>query len=307
MGKKLTTQDFINRAINVHGDRYDYSNTEYTNADTKVTIGCKIHGEFQQKAMDHMKGRGCSLCNERQHLTADQFINRACKIHTNKYTYENVVYTNVNTKVKIKCAEHGIFDQKPKDHMRGDGCPNCTRTAPVTTVGFIKRSKTAHGDVYDYSRVRLISMNKKVEIICPEHGSFVQRPADHVNGVGCPCCGMKKQGGYNESYFNAHPDAKNTPAFLYLISVNDSFCKIGITKKQYVKQRFPGMKFSVLNAKLLTLYDAFTKEQELLTKFNRHRYKLRDLEQLGYNGWTECFPLSLTEELKQAIEESVNA
>ena len=63
MSKKLTTEQFIEKARLVHGDKYDYSKVEYINSDTKVCIVCPIHGEFWQKATSHINvGQGCQKC-----------------------------------------------------------------------------------------------------------------------------------------------------------------------------------------------------------------------------------------------------
>jgi len=56
-------------------------------------------------------------------------------------------------------------------------------------VNFIEKSKIIHGNKYDYSLVKYKNNKTKVEIICPEHGIFEQRPDDHSNGKGCILCG----------------------------------------------------------------------------------------------------------------------
>jgi len=48
----------------VHGNRYNYSKTAYTNYHTKVTITCPIHGDFEQTPAHHINGTGCSSCAE---------------------------------------------------------------------------------------------------------------------------------------------------------------------------------------------------------------------------------------------------
>lgn len=62
MSKKITTEIFIERAKQVHGDKYDYSKVEYTKKDNKVCIICPKHGEFWQVANNHMRGTGCPKC-----------------------------------------------------------------------------------------------------------------------------------------------------------------------------------------------------------------------------------------------------
>lgn len=58
----MTTEEWVERARLVHGDKYDYSKTVYVNQRTNVTIICPIHGEFTQKADSHMRGFGCRFC-----------------------------------------------------------------------------------------------------------------------------------------------------------------------------------------------------------------------------------------------------
>jgi superfamily II DNA or RNA helicase len=61
--KRLNTQNFISNAINVHGEIYDYSKVDYVNSETKVTINCLEHGDFEQIPYSHLIGRGCPICN----------------------------------------------------------------------------------------------------------------------------------------------------------------------------------------------------------------------------------------------------
>ena len=60
---KLTTDEFIERAVSVHGNRYDYSSSVYRGSALKITIRCKKHGEFNQKASHHLSGHNCSKCS----------------------------------------------------------------------------------------------------------------------------------------------------------------------------------------------------------------------------------------------------
>ena len=64
--------------------------------------------------------------------------------------------------------------------------------AKLTTEEFIKKAKAVHGDKYDYSKVEYVTNRTKVCIVCPEHGEFLQRPSDHINGHECPQCGKEK-------------------------------------------------------------------------------------------------------------------
>ncbi len=63
MTRKLTQEEFINKSIETHGNKYDYSKTIYINAKTKVIIICNKHGEFNQEAFSHISGKGCKKCS----------------------------------------------------------------------------------------------------------------------------------------------------------------------------------------------------------------------------------------------------
>ena len=129
--RKLTTEEWIIKAKLKHKDSYDYSSVIYNNARINVDIKCKKHNKiFNQNPFEHLKGRGCPLCgNERTgdscRITQDQFLEKANQIHGNKYDYSESIFLNVRTKVKIKCKKHGLFIQRPQDHLYGAGCPEC--------------------------------------------------------------------------------------------------------------------------------------------------------------------------------------
>lgn len=109
------------------------------------------------------------------------FVENANLIHKNKYDYSLVNYTNNKTIVKIICTIHGVFEKRPDTHLRGSGCPICSinlASAKLrkTNIQFITEANISHVYKYDYSKVEYINQNKKIEIICPNHGSFLQTP-----------------------------------------------------------------------------------------------------------------------------------
>ena len=186
---KLTTEEFIKKAKEKNGNKYDYSNVEYINAKTKVSIRCIEHGEFKQTPGSHLYGQGCPTCSRKIKLTTEEFIEKAKEKHGNKYNYSNVEYINAKTKVSIRCIEHGEFKQTPGSHLYGQGCPTCSRKIKLTTEEFIEKAKEKHGNKYNYSKVEYINFNTKVIIRCIEHGEFKQTPGSHLYGKGCPTCG----------------------------------------------------------------------------------------------------------------------
>ena len=191
--KKLTTNEFIEKARKVHGDKYDYSKVNYVNAKTKVCIICPIHGEFWQTPDLHLQGCGCSLCSGKIQLSEDEFIRRANLVHNNKYDYSKVNYINYHTKICIICPIHGEFWQEPANHLCGKGCRKCSRNSyNYKTDEWILLAKQVHGNKYDYSKVSYKDSSTKVCIICPKHGEFLQEPNNHLIGQGCPKCKESK-------------------------------------------------------------------------------------------------------------------
>ena len=192
--RKLTTKQFIDKAMNTHGTRYGYDKTKYNGSMTKVKITCPTHGEFFQRPRDHINGQGCPECSGNRTKNTKEVITEFTKVHGDKYDYSFVEYVNTHTKVKIICPTHGEFKQSPKYHKTGSGCPKCANNIKLTTEEFISKAKDIHGNKYDYSLVDYIADGVKVKIICPTHGEYYQTPNRHISkSNGCPFCGREKQ------------------------------------------------------------------------------------------------------------------
>lgn len=186
---------FIEKARLVHGDKYDYSQVQYFNCSTKVSIICPKHGEFFQTPNGHLNGKGCPSCGSESKASARRmsnadFIKRAREVHGDKYDYSKVNISNSHTAVVIVCPDHGDFLQTPSTHLRGAGCPKCAGRGK-TLLDFLRVAQSVHGDRYNYSKVNYIDTEKKVCIICNEHGEFWQSPYAHLHGHGCPKCAGK--------------------------------------------------------------------------------------------------------------------
>ena len=133
-GVSLTKEEFIEKARQVHGDKYDYSKVEYKNTHSNICIICKEHGEFLQTPHNHLKGKGCPDCAGNIQLTTEEFIKRAQQIHGNRYDYSKVNYKNNHDKVCIICPNHGEFFQRPYEHLNGKGCRYCNISHLENTV-----------------------------------------------------------------------------------------------------------------------------------------------------------------------------
>lgn len=195
MSKRLTTEEFIKRAIKIHNNKYEYSKVNYVNIYTKVIIICPKHGEFKQNPGNHLSGSICRKCSylkigfsKRSNLK--DIINKANQVHNNKYDYSLLKYLGMMKRGIIICPKHGEFKQIINDHINSKaGCPECSNCKKLNTKEFIKRAIKTHGNKYDYSKVNYINSQKKVIIICKKHGRFLQCYADHVfRKAGCPKC-----------------------------------------------------------------------------------------------------------------------
>jgi len=130
--------DFIIQSKIIHNNKYDYSLVEYIHSHSKVKIICPEHGPFEQTPATHLTGSGCSECFINR-ITKNKicFIDKSKVIHNNKYDYSLVKYKSAKTKVKIICPEHGPFEQRPDNHLHGQGCPKCTNII-LTSKGEIE-------------------------------------------------------------------------------------------------------------------------------------------------------------------------
>ena len=108
MVQKKTTEQFIEEARKVHGDKYDYSKAQYVNAKTKIAIICPSHGVFEQIPDKHLRGAVCPMCKaDKRRLTQEEFIKRASFTHNNFYDYSMVCYKDNESKTTIICPIHG--------------------------------------------------------------------------------------------------------------------------------------------------------------------------------------------------------
>jgi len=185
----IKNENFISKAETVHGIKYDYSKINYINAKTKIIIGCKDHGDFEQTPSNHLSGYNCQKCANNGKMTREQYVIRATIAHENKYDYSKIDYVNIDTKITIVCKEHGEFQQIPDFHLnRKCGCPKCANNVTFTNTEFIVKANKIHGNKYDYSLVEYVNNRTHVNILCKEHGCFYQIPYSHLHGIGCPHC-----------------------------------------------------------------------------------------------------------------------
>ena len=140
---KYNIDYFIENAIKVHGDKYDYSNSQCFNATDKVEIECLVHGMFSQPANQHLQGHGCSQCNFDQMakdraMGKEQFIIKAKEKFGDKFDYSKVEYINGQINVIVSCSIHGDFEVSPNNHLsKKSGCPTCNESKLESELAFV--------------------------------------------------------------------------------------------------------------------------------------------------------------------------
>jgi len=132
MPKSLTTSQFIEKAIKVHRNYFDYSQVLYTNMWQKVKIIDPDLGEFWQTPGGHLQGQGhpekrYSKAAAKRRRTLEEFIAEAKVKHGNLYNYSKVNYTHCDSKVCIIDPVYGEFWQSPYQHLNSHGCPARTK------------------------------------------------------------------------------------------------------------------------------------------------------------------------------------
>jgi len=188
------TYDFIQKAIAFHGDKFDYSKTEYIHSNQTVIIICKKgNHEFLQTPYLHLRG-GCYICSSKKKMTNKSFLEKAKLIHGDKYDYSKLEVLHSQKNVIIICKIHGEFLQTPVNHLNGSGCKLCCYLRQrKTQEQFISDGTALFGDKYDYSKVQYINDATKVTIGCKIHGFFEQLPHNHLakgRTGACKKCGV---------------------------------------------------------------------------------------------------------------------
>lgn len=309
--KKLTTEQFILKARLVHGEKYDYSNSCYTSAVSKIEIICPIHGQFKQKASHHTEGHGCKSCADEARGQAsrkgfDIFVREASDKHSGKYSYQYKDNFLVTGRVLISCPLHGDFYQVADTHLSGAGCRKCSselngKKQSISIDDFISRSSAVHGSRYLYPNLKVSKCTDKIIVTCRVHGDFEQQARDHYTGNGCQKCGYiaairkKKRSygfhGYSRGkYISIAQSNKNGMSNLYVIKASGNgevFFKIGISVNK-VKHRFASHfpyqidDFIEIPMKAGDAWDAERHLHRMLKAFS-YRPKSK------FNGYTECF------------------
>ncbi len=213
MTKKLTTENFLIRAREIHGNRYDYSLVKYLNTGAPVRIICRKpgHGEFNCSPRNHLRPvnpRSCPKCGRERQIKAatkpfEQFVSEAQAIHGGRYRYLAETYNGASANMSMVCEKHGQFRQSPASHLRGAGCPKCADEARgakyrgdyARTVA--KRVKVLSEGLVNLDIGSYKGQNAEANFTCKLHGNFSRRVINTLlKSHPCPECARAAQDNY---------------------------------------------------------------------------------------------------------------
>jgi len=106
---QMTTEQFIEKAMLVHGSKFGYTRALCDGKVNKVELECLEHGFFWQSPLLHLQGRGCPKCASEKRtkkMTTEQFIQKAMRVHGDKYIYGRTVYVGSGTAIRAVCKKH---------------------------------------------------------------------------------------------------------------------------------------------------------------------------------------------------------
>lgn len=86
-------EDFLNKCMFIHGEKYNYDLANYEYCKLKIKIICPDHGVFEQRAGNHSRGAGCPLCKS---STGEEKIRKILDKYQIKFKKEHMFKTCVN-------------------------------------------------------------------------------------------------------------------------------------------------------------------------------------------------------------------
>lgn len=251
----------------------------------------------------------------RKKCIQDFFILEASKIHGTTYDYSKVVASHKTRKVIIICRTHGEFTQTVRKHLLGQGCPACgqitthlKKTHPPEI--FLERARKVHGEYFEYPMLDYKGIHKKVTMICPKHGPFIQEAQKHTEGDGCRFCSANGPsiGEQELAAFVAEFGAIKTSdrSVLYPLEIDCllpernigfEFCGLYYHSESFKRRDYHFLKFNSAQEKGVALLHVFEDEWYFKRSVveSTIRYKLGDSEVIILASVTDIKNISETD------------
>lgn len=310
MTRRLTVDDFVSRSIIAHGDKYDYSLSEYFNQSKKLKVVCKKHGEFLIAPANHMRGQGCNRCGAKKRaksktITHQEVIAKFVERHGDRYIYDKTKYVGMRKKLTITCRTHGDFEQLPPEHLKGN-CKRCSAST-VTEQEFLERALAVHNGRYSYKDCGFTQTSRNVVVTCQAHGEFEIVANSHLKGHGCRECASHTRVGWSISrYVNFCEEHYGGMSHLYVVKMEkpgESFFKVGIASGG-VEKRFKFERNRYQITKILEVAGPAAiicrAERAMINRFKSSRIDWKiDMK----SGSTECFTEICMTEVSRILED----
>lgn len=204
--RRKDKEHFIQKSKKVHGDTYDYSDVIYINNTKNVAIKCKEHGVFFQQPIAHYSGSGCTKCIKRMVKTlldVKQHLDPSLLSDWEFIGLEDTSDVLMTQSVTVLCNKHGeTFNTNFASLSNRKSCCDLTKNVLISEAQishfsvYIEQMRSVHGNKYQYlDDFDKVSQSQKLNILCKEHGVFVQDIYHHLHRKqGCPKCAVIKQG-----------------------------------------------------------------------------------------------------------------
>lgn len=252
MAKKYTQEEFLKKVKESNKNDIDYSEFVYDGNNKHGICKCNICGHvWKSIPMSLFNGHGCPKCaiEYKARLLSrnqDELIKKYKEVHGNTYDYSLVKYVNDKTPIDIICKTHGVFKQRPYNHLKGAGCPKCAKSGvKLTQEEFLSRMSEKFPTI-DFSNFKYVNCSTPGKCKCNVCGH--EWEANYMSlihsRVGCPKCALKSRTDkrkstledflkkYNERFPNRKYDFSKS-VYINALTYMDVICpKHGIFKSR---------------------------------------------------------------------------
>ena len=161
---------------------------EYKGTNTKIKHICKNNHIYMQAPHEHLQGQGCPTCRGNKRKTTKEYIDECKRLGIDLPIDK---YINSYTRIKHRCSKCGnVYEQKPNNHLCGNGCPICSGNKKKTPKKYKEECKRLG---YDIPIDNYINNATKIYHKCKQGHVYKQTPNTHLQGKGCPICNDLKK------------------------------------------------------------------------------------------------------------------
>lgn len=194
MPSRLTTDEWVEKAKILHGDRYDYSKSVYKGRTANITIICPVCGPIEVHAGFHVtktparKPTGCNTCNRNRAAKSltksfDEMVSDARAVHGDRYEYIEDTYVSARVQMKMICPSHGEVTMIPDSHINKQAiCKECgkrvksRRTLHERALKSAARITELSQNAVTLQIASYVGQNFDCEMRCKKHGFFIRKP-----------------------------------------------------------------------------------------------------------------------------------